>query len=498
MRVWCKKIKPTLSLCLNYCPKVCRDFPFSALIFTFLLLIFFVAHLFSFSDMMEKRNHYGKKVLLVLCGLPARGKSFTSNKLNRYLCWMGYICKVFNVGNLRRKTKEAGQTHDSNFFDPSNLLNCDFRNKLAMETLEAALSFLMKDGGKLAIHDATNSTKSRRRAIFERCERETNLEVIFIESICTQKEVIESNILLKLYSPDYRDKNPAQALQDFRARLENYEKAYETIQDDEGLHQSIQYIKLINFGEKVIARHISGYLPGQIISFLMNMHLKERPIYLSRHGESVYNVEGRIGGDSSLSNRGSLYAQALTKFLQKQRCLCFEGGESKDVCVFTSSLKRTIETAQHLPPFYNFFQTPLLNELYAGPCENMTYSEIYQEMPHVFHARAADKLRFRYPNGGESYMDVIDRIRPTIVELERISSPLIIIGHLAVLRVVYSYFMDVPLEKVPFVHFPLHTVICLTQKPYGMEEIRYNLDETYEEKTWLYDCQVVKDATKDA
>jgi bisphosphoglycerate-dependent phosphoglycerate mutase len=37
-------------------------------------------------------------------------------------------------------------------------------------------------------------------------------------------------------------------------------------------------------------------LPGQICTFLMNMHLEKRPIWLTRHGQSVYNVESRIGG----------------------------------------------------------------------------------------------------------------------------------------------------------------------------------------------------------
>ena len=40
-----------------------------------------------------------------------------------------------------------------------------------------------------------------------------------------------------------------------------------------------------------------------------------RIIYLSRHGESEYNVEDRIGGDSNLTLRGQQYAQALGVYL---------------------------------------------------------------------------------------------------------------------------------------------------------------------------------------
>lgn len=36
----------------------------------------------------------------------------------------------------------------------------------------------------------------------------------------------------------------------------------------------------------------------------MNLHIKKRNIYICRHGESEYNVQGRIGGDSELSDSG--------------------------------------------------------------------------------------------------------------------------------------------------------------------------------------------------
>jgi hypothetical protein len=38
---------------------------------------------------------------------------------------------------------------------------------------------------------------------------------------------------------------------------------------------------------------------------------QSRKIWLTRHGESQYNVKGLIGGDSSLSARGEEYARLL-------------------------------------------------------------------------------------------------------------------------------------------------------------------------------------------
>lgn len=52
-----------------------------------------------------------------------------------------------------------------------------------------------------------------------------------------------------------------------------------------------------------------------------------------------------------------------------------------------------------------------LNEIYAGSCEGMTYNEIKERMPDEFEMRCQDKTRYRYPNGGESYIDLIERLK---------------------------------------------------------------------------------------
>lgn len=51
-----------------------------------------------------------------MVGLPARGKTFISQKLARYLTWMGVSTRTFDVGTYRRNFHGAKQTHE--FFDP--------------------------------------------------------------------------------------------------------------------------------------------------------------------------------------------------------------------------------------------------------------------------------------------------------------------------------------------------------------------------------------------
>jgi 6-phosphofructo-2-kinase/fructose-2,6-biphosphatase 2 len=50
----------------------------------------------------------------------------------------------------------------------------------------------------------------------------------------------------------------------------------------------------------------------------MNIHLVPRTLYFSRHGESINNVVGKIGGDSELSNRGEKYVTALADLINEK------------------------------------------------------------------------------------------------------------------------------------------------------------------------------------
>ena len=69
-----------------------------------------------------------------------------------------------------------------------------------------------------------------------------------------------------------------------------------------------------------------------------------------------------------------------------------------------------------------------LDELFAGSCDGMTYEEIEDLYQEEFQLRESDKLAYRYPRG-ESYLDVIARLEPIIMEMERHREPLLIVGH---------------------------------------------------------------------
>lgn len=79
------------------------------------------------------------------------------------------------------------------FSDPSNKDAQRWREKLAMESLEELILWLHA-GGKIGILDATNSTRERRKALFERVSEEKNVQCLFIESICTDGPVLAANV----------------------------------------------------------------------------------------------------------------------------------------------------------------------------------------------------------------------------------------------------------------------------------------------------------------
>lgn len=79
-------------------------------------------------------------------------------------------------------------------------------------------------------------------------------------------------------------------------------------------------------------------------------------------------------------------------------------------------------------------------ELSQGICEEMTYEEIFEKHPTDFAARDQNKFSYRYPRG-ESYEDLVARLEPVIMELER-QGNVLVVSHQAVLRCLLAYYLD--------------------------------------------------------
>lgn len=309
---------------------------------------------------------------------------------------------------------------------------------------------------------------------------------------------------LKLSGPDYEGTDPVAALEDFKNRVAIYEKNYVPLGDYEEEH-NMPYVKMIDVGRKMISHQIRGFLACQAVFYLLNFNLSPRMIWITRHGESEDNIAGKIGGDSDLSPKGRKYAKALTRFMEAQRREWaikqadkmahsqfpptagddtppnpYYGGdgEQKNFCVWTSMLKRSIQTAENFDEEeYDVKQMRMLDELNAGIMEGLTYEAIKAKYSDEYECRKSDKLAYRYPGpGGEGYLDIINRMRPVIVELERMTDHCLLITHRSVARVLLAYFQGLNREDVADLDCPLGMLYQLEPKPYGVEfkAWRYN------------------------
>jgi len=361
----------------------------------------------------------------------------------------------------------GGQSAD--FFQGSN----EKREDIAMLTFQDLVHWL-EGGGHVAVFDATNTTVNRRDKVREWCKKANLPDPVFVESICDDEQVLDRNYRMKLANEDYKHTDHDVAMADFLERVRAYEKVYEPVgTGSEG--DNFPYIKLFNVGLKVVVNRCYGFLTSQIVTILQNFHINPRRIFLTRHGESEDNEAEKLGGNSKLTPKGVEYARRLAAFIQDQR----SDSTSPEFMVATSAMRRAIDTVKPLkkavtdqPVF--FLHTNQLNEIHAGSFEGMSYEEIKFRNPKEFAARQKDKLGYRYPMG-ESYLDVIMRLSPWVLDLERLRQDVLVVSHQACLRAVMGYFLGTDIEQVPYLDVPLHCVLEMTPEAYGCKVVKHDL-----------------------
>lgn len=407
---------------------------------------------------------------------------------------------------VAREASPEPMDQSATFFDPQNQRAVKMREQVALESLDELLNYIMEEGGSVGILDATNSTMERRKAIVDhiRARAGPELGVLFLESSCVDQELLEANMRLKLSGPDYKGQDPVKALDDFKKRVALYEKSYVSLGEYEE-RNSMAYIQMIDVGRKVVSHQTNGFLSSQVVYYLLNFNLSPRQIWITRHGESTDNQLGRIGGDSELSENGKRYGRTLTRFIDHQRRQWEIYQRQKDLmrhlpprpgdttppnpsyvprdrprnfCVWSSMMKRAVQSVEGFnEDEYDVKQMKMLDELHAGKMEGMTYDEIREQYPEEYSTRKKNKLFYRYPGpGGEGYLDIINRLRTVIVEVERMTDHVLLVTHRSVARVLLAYFRGLKRDQVADLDVPLGMLYMLEPKPYGVDfkAYRYN------------------------
>ena len=163
--------------------------------------------------------------------------------------------------------------------------------------------------------------------------------------------------------------------------------------------------------------------------------------FIVRHGETEWNVMGRIQGHSDvpLSKNGREQAGNVARRLAKAPL---------DV-VYCSDLSRSRETARIIVGARDIplHATPELRERYYGVFEGLTLEERRDKYPDMFAASLVKDLDFA-PTGGESPRATSVRMTDFVAGL-RARHPdetVLIVGHGGSLRAAIIALMEFPLE----------------------------------------------------
>jgi probable phosphoglycerate mutase len=181
-------------------------------------------------------------------------------------------------------------------------------------------------------------------------------------------------------------------------------------------------------------------------------------IYIARHGETTWNVEGRIQGrsDPGLSPKGNQQSLALLEQLKRQSLSA----------IYTSTLQRSILTAQ---PIAHHFGLPIrqefdLDEIAFGVLEGRNLYQFDEVTKNEWERFKDDRFNYRIP-GAENYTDVANRIKPFIERTLRNheGEAVLVVGHRVVNRLLIGMLMEYPLEWVLKIE-QTHDCLYLIQK----------------------------------
>ncbi|MDO4278879.1 MAG: histidine phosphatase family protein [Lachnoclostridium edouardi] len=158
-------------------------------------------------------------------------------------------------------------------------------------------------------------------------------------------------------------------------------------------------------------------------------------IYLIRHGQTDWNLAGRIQGshDISLNETGRRQAEYLARGMKKRPV----------VQIFSSKKKRAMETANAIGASQGVKVIPLdgLEEVEFGLWEGMTWKEIQEKYPEEYKIWQKEPAEIT-PPGGESRQQVYERVGKAADKIvKRAEGDVAVVSHGAALAYMLSYMM---------------------------------------------------------
>lgn len=399
-----------------------------------------------------------KQLYVAMVGLPARGKSTLARRIMSGLIAQGIRAAIFNNGDLRRE-QLARESASPEFFNPANETALEQRKGLALQNMDRARNWLERSG-EVAIIDATHSSEEQRFTILEYLH---DRPVLFIECVNEDQLLLDASIRRKHRLPEFAHLTADEALETFKQRIQYYASAYRP------LRREPCWLRVDAADCRILAEAPCNDLPYYAAIRDMISTRWVNNLFLARHGETEYNVEGRLGGNPLLTAAGKRQAHLLADHFSNIPVSY----------IFTSTRLRSAQTAAPILeacPGATTMSLAEFDEIDAGVCEDMRYEDVRTSMPLEYAARSANKYQYVYPRG-ESYSMLKERVARGLRRALFIAGEdsLLIVGHQAINRTVLSLFLFQRPDDVPYTYIPQNQYyhITVTQRRKQFELIRY-------------------------
>ncbi len=190
-------------------------------------------------------------------------------------------------------------------------------------------------------------------------------------------------------------------------------------------------------------------------------------LLMVRHAETTWNREGRYQGrrESELSTRGVGQAQALAQRLATENA----------TSIISSPLLRTRLTSQLCAERLGVgvYLDERITEISHGLWEGKLRGEVEARWPELWHKWCEAPQTVRFP-GGESLADVQRRLGAFLTDLVHHASPLIVVTHDVIIRLVVLQARNQPLSEFQSVYSDNGSITQVDWEDAKLKPIRLN------------------------
>ena len=206
-----------------------------------------------------------------------------------------------------------------------------------------------------------------------------------------------------------------------------------------------------------------------------------------RHGETTYNIEGRITGmkDVALTELGKYQAKRVGAYLADKHI----------DAIVASDLQRARETAQAIANYHSLpvLEDPDLREIGMGEWEGLRFNEIVERDPELAKRVRADSAHYT-PPGGETLEHLRTRLAHALEQwaTRYPDGTVVWVSHGGTIGVLFCHLMDIGLNRR---HQFRHHNASIHEVVIGG---KYPIFERLNETAHLHDIRIIDDKHYDA